>query len=693
MGRYPEDLDSFDFAAAEEDLRALLFGRDDWLVSIHPIHAPLNVENVPGDTHLRVCELATPYLTEIPVDLHATWLNWAHVHLSTGETDFEEVLEAGLRNILSHGNARFRHLASSALAHLKVLDRFHSGEGGVCRITWGASMRLDDCTCQTISIGALQFSAVDYGDVISLNESMKQRLTAIDKEERNKCTLLAIAAGIIACDLKHKTAPPRNRVARLAAELRLGEWQAAHPLTQTKGNSKSPNEKTMMSLCHDLVYPNHDRDYRSLALFLAPYLMSREITVRVFDVLRSGNGETALEINIIGDINTGTRVGFVDIMAPNGHMRLLQPSNETLPCAWRDWLNALSDFVVAFPLSDVLQVLDENRDVSDNAPWLTCRQCRRGEKIPPGQSSFYRSHKLTDKWPEAIISENAHTGGYPSADPTKHDPPNTTFPMVDYNWRGTTAPCDLVPQFFRLGAHDFARSSAEQVALKGDALIEQYGSLRMDMRAVQESKMADQEVLATNAREHLKLNPELQQGDMELHKLGAIPKYRGPTPGNFRVRGFPRNPIEEGYIMGKLRGYVQQGKMFVCSSQGIAPGDLFMVSPSTTVPKKLHDGTISVDSRVIWDGRRLNLKCPKGDYWHVVTPTVGDLARRYCHIKTTAPGIEMAGAKRDTDAAFARCRVHPDCAAIFGTEFTHTDPTNSLVFFYLVLPFGFTGSP
>ena len=196
------------------------------------------------------------------------------------------------------------------LSQLKCLGRFHAGEGGVCRIAWGASVRLGDCVCPAISIGALQFSAVDYGDVISLNEAMQQRLTAIDKDERNQCTLLAIAAGIIALDLNHKTAPPRNRVARLASELRLHGWQVSYPLTQTQGMAKSLNGKTMVSLRHDIAFPNHDRDYRSLDLFLAPFLTSNGLVVRIFDVLRSGSGETALQINIIGDINCGEQWGF-----------------------------------------------------------------------------------------------------------------------------------------------------------------------------------------------------------------------------------------------------------------------------------------------------------------------------------------------------------------------------------------------
>ena len=265
--------------------------------------------------------------------------------------------------------------------------------------------------------------------------------------------------------------------------------------------------------------------------------------------------------------------------------------------------------------------------------------------------------------------------------------------MFLYDWRNTAEPGNLVHRYFEIGQQEFSREAAENLAQKGDDLIAEYGSLHMALRAVQENKMREQHELVSNAQKHLCGNPELQADIIELHRIGAIPKYRAPTPDTFRVRGLPHNMSEEPYIVEKLWDLVSQGKMFVCTSLGIPVCNLYMVSPSTTVPKKLPDRTISSEKRVIWDGRRLNLKCPKGDYWAVTTPTVEDLARKYCFLRAANPGIRILGTKRDIDAAFTRCRFHPDCAVLFGAEFSHSDPTNSLVFFYLVLPFGFTGSP
>ena len=134
----------------------------------------------------------------------------------------------------------------------------------------------------------------------------------------------------------------------------------------------------------------------------------------------------------------------------------------------------------------------------------------------------------------------------------------------------------------------------------------------MALRAVQERQMKKLEPLVENDRAHFQGNPPMCEDIMELHRLGAIPRYRGSTP-DFRVRGLPRNLSEQEFILNKLRNYIVEEKMFICSGDGLVGEERFFCSPSTTVAKKLPDRTISADKRPIWDGRRVNLKCPKTD--------------------------------------------------------------------------------
>ena len=146
--------------------------------------------------------------------------------------------------------------------------------------------------------------------------------------------------------------------------------------------------------------------------------------------------------------------------------------------------------------------------------------------------------------------------------------------------------------------------------------------------------------------------------------------------------------------MEKLWGYVRSEKMFARTQAGIPHGARLLASPSTTVAKKLPGRTVSPEKRLIWDGGRVNIHCPKTDYWHLDTPDIQELAVWVAQIKAEFPGIDVVGAKRDIDAAFTRVRVHPDSARMFATEFClGPRKEDNLIFMYIVSPFGFTGSP
>ena len=74
---------------------------------------------------------------------------------------------------------------------------------------------------------------------------------------------------------------------------------------------------------------------------LEDYLESKNMTIRIFDILRSGAGDTSLQINILGDMAVGRKYGFVDFLASGGHMRWLREDGETSPAARRGWLSLL----------------------------------------------------------------------------------------------------------------------------------------------------------------------------------------------------------------------------------------------------------------------------------------------------------------------------------------------------------------
>ena len=225
-------------------------------------------------------------------------------------------------------------------------------------------------------------------------------------------------------------------------------------------------------------------------------------------------------------------------------------------------------------------------------------------------------------------------------------------------------------------------------------LIRERGALRRSLRSAQELKMHGQTHLVSQADLHLGPSSELRGDICELQRLGATAKFRGPSPESFRVRGLPRNHAEQDFMLTKLWQYVGDGEMFIFTPNAVSEEGEYSRSPSTTVAKKLTGGTISSDKRLIWGGRRFNPRCPKSDYWPPITPSIEDRSIRFCQLRAAYHDIPILGKKRDIDSAFTRRRMHPDSVVMFGAECQlSSDPDDVVIFFYLVLPFGFTGSP
>ena len=270
-GVLPLEIGESDFAELEEGARSALYGRGDWLVG-HPLpdnRFSLELDKV--DITKAIEGQFMEYAPLINPALRCNLINWLDLVSTSPEGGFGEALAMGLKNIPTHGNSCLRQAAAESLAHLTCLDRFHDGDGGVCRIWVGTPIQLDDCTCQQVSIGKLHFTAADFGGAIHLGEFLQRKMVPAERSEKNQCTLLSVAAGLLHAESVSSNLPARNRVAHTATELRTAEWQTAAPPFDSLGAAKSFREKSIVSLRHDIVHPNHDRGYRSLGLFLPPF--------------------------------------------------------------------------------------------------------------------------------------------------------------------------------------------------------------------------------------------------------------------------------------------------------------------------------------------------------------------------------------------------------------------------------------
>ena len=193
----------------------------------------------------------------------------------------------------------------------------------------------------------------------------------------------------------------------------------------------------------------------------------------------------------------------------------------------------------------------------------------------------------------------------------KLDPVNPDFPIRTKEWRGASLLTDLVAKFWGAGRQPFNLTQVRRTALIGNDLIRHHNHLSIALRALQEAQMSSHHFLVSNAQQFLHHGPEPGADTIELRRLGAIPKFRKPSPGSFRLRGLPRNPAEQDHTIGELRKYVAEGEMFVCASRGVPLEDEFCASLSTTVAKKLPGRTLSTDKRLIIDVWMVNLRCRK----------------------------------------------------------------------------------
>ena len=113
------------------------------------------------------------------------------------------------------------------------------------------------------------------------------------------------------------------------------------------------------------------------------------------------------------------------------------------------------------------------------------------------------------------------------------------------------------------------------------------------------------------------------------------------------------------------------------------------------VPKQLPDRTMSEKGRLIWDGTVPNMRCSKGDHPPADQPTHAELAREILWWQARFPGIPVRLAKKDVAEAFRWVPVHEADTSIFGADLEgqRWGVTGAITAIYLVLPFGWTGSP
>ena len=123
--------------------------------------------------------------------------------------------------------------------------------------------------------------------------------------------------------------------------------------------------------------------------------------------------------------------------------------------------------------------------------------------------------------------------------------------------------------------------------------------------------------------------------------------------------------------------------------------DFLEATPTTTVEKKNTDRPVSLRRKITADVRRINLRFPSDQYYPVVVPSVTELGRWSMGLTGRYPELELKATKRDIASAFRLPRLRPALSLLAATEFParHVSLSRDLICIYLVMPFGWNGSP
>ena len=127
---------------------------------------------------------------------------------------------------------------------------------------------------------------------------------------------------------------------------------------------------------------------------------------------------------------------------------------------------------------------------------------------------------------------------------------------------------------------DFDLGSIVAASTFCDRLITEDGSYQLAARAIQEHMVRKKDHLCLTASKVTFDNPELTQRLSDIHTVGEIPLFRGPTPRGLRCRGFPYDQSETEYISGKLWKGSGAGRLIIASTRTITGTDKIIWPPN-----------------------------------------------------------------------------------------------------------------
>ena len=534
--------------------------------------------------------------------------------------------------------------------------------------------------------------------------------------ERNQCVVLHLAAAyewvLQGCP---RRPPSLSRVHTVGMQLRQSEYQQASECMVTSAPPSCMRDYEVASSAHDVLSAHHDRGFEDLDLFFSTVFSQPMMPLVVIEVNMATQPPRTRALVFSNSMDFSLERTMV-LGVWNNHTRLLLPAAETTPALWTKWQDAMDSVVIrswgswcAAPPSDQMRVLLNLEP---------CTSCQRRVRVPASDPP--RGSGISDRWwgrwnpcshqtdvtqtvspdlwshfPTVLTNDESYVGRG-KLDPLPSMALGTDFlPDCRHMWR-SQGPCrHLVGSYTDDLPGRYTKDDLCALAVKGDQLIQQRGGVYPALVEFQENQMRKHNGQMGFASEHKDLFPVQYPAVVGILDQGVRAVYNRGVGFSPRVRGLPYNTASTDLIAENFWKDIRAQRLFVCSTLSITLDTPIEATPTTTVEKKNPDRSISHDRRVIAGLRRVNVGFDISQFYPVRVPSVESIARLLASLTVLLPGFDIEMTKRDIASAFRLLRLHPALALVMCTELPGGElgQVHDVVVFYLVMPFGWNGSP
>ena len=384
------------------------------------------------------------------------------------ETDWGSLFREALRALIPNGPIERSHPVqtdSDSNLGSQVGESTASAIGG-------PTLQCGDCETQGLSIDDLHFQRIGYGDTIRSNLAIRREMGHADDTEKNQRTLIHAAEA-----LERLNHLQTKRVKELALELRQCELSLSGTITENIVTAETAVGKELVSLCHDVLAPCHDRDFRTIGLLVLPGLGNPPgLIIRVVHI--DGPCSVAYGREFSG--KTAPRnTNIIYLLAYKQHMRWLEPSDLAIPEHWKSW-RGVCIRSVAYQ-SRMRQDYIEQNVKEPPMSLVACRFCRKRVKTSIDCDSFGSDEAIPGNFNDlrfdppvggnkgnwAFVGECGSAPFQQAGGGTRVL--NVSFPLGEVNWRPSAEPSpETLAYYYHCASADSPLEKIQKLVGLGD---------------------------------------------------------------------------------------------------------------------------------------------------------------------------------------------------------------------------------